>query len=132
MIAVDTHALIWWVTSQTDRLSPAGKRALNGELQGGKVFVSSITAWEIAILVARGRIELAADLREWLATVGRIGPIEFVPVDNEIAVRSTQLGDMFHKDPADRFIVATCMKLGVPLVTADDKIRRYPHITTIW
>jgi PIN domain nuclease of toxin-antitoxin system len=113
-------------------LSLAGKRALDGELQGGKVFVSSITAWEIATLVARGRIELTTDPRQWLATAGRIGPVEFVPVDNEIAVRSTQLGDMFHKDPADRSIVATCMKLGVPLVTADDKIRRYPHIATIW
>jgi PIN domain nuclease of toxin-antitoxin system len=132
VIAVDTHALIWWVTSQTDRLSLAGKRALDGELQGGKVFVSSITAWEIAILVARGRIELAGEPQEWLATVGRIGPVEFVPVDNEIAVRSTKLGDIFHRDPADRFIVATLMKLGVPPVTADEKIRRYPHITTIW
>lgn len=132
MIAVDTHALMWWVTGEAAKLSPAGKRALDSELLGGKVYVSSITAWEIAILVTRGRIELAIDPLRWLAIVGRIEAVEFVPIDNEIAVRSTHLGDGFHKDPADRFIVAMCMKMGVPLVTADDKIRRYPHVTTIW
>jgi len=89
------------------------------------------TAWEIATLTARGRITPATEPRWWLATAGRIGPVEFVPADNEIAVRSAQLGDMIHKDPSDRFIVATCMKPGVPPVTAGDTIGRYARVTTI-
>lgn len=96
------------VGHEPDRQTEPCRQARPGRrIAGGKVFVSSITAWEIAILVARGRIELAGEPQEWLATVGRIGPVEFVPVDNEIAVRSTKLGDIFHRDPADRFIVAT-------------------------
>lgn len=132
MIAVDTHALIWWVTGETSKLSPLAKKTLDGELRGGKVYVSAITAWEIALLVARDRVTLTGDVMQWLETVGRIEPIEYVPIDNDIAVRSTQLGDGFHKDPADRYIVAMSMKLAVPLVTADDKIRRYPRVATIW
>lgn len=132
MIAIDTHVLVWWVTGETERLSAAAKRALDDARAGGKVYVSSITAWEIALLVARRRLVIADDPMRWLATVGRIGAVEYVPIDNEIAVRSTQLGDAFHRDPADRYIVATCQKLAVPLVTADEKIRRYPHVRTIW
>lgn len=132
VIAVDTHVLVWWVTSDTGKLSAAARGALDDARSGGKVYVSSITAWEIALLVARRRLVISEDPMRWLATVGRIGAVEYVPIDNEIAVRSTQLGDSFHKDPADRYIVATCQKLAVPLVTADEKIRGYPHIKTIW
>lgn len=56
----------------------------------------------------------------------------FVAVDNEIAVKSTELPGEFHKDPADRIIVATARKLAAPLITVDDKIRAYPHVRTIW
>ena len=58
--------------------------------------------------------------------------MEFVPIDNEIAVKSTRRGEEFHKDPADRWIVATSQTLGAPLVTADAKILKYPHVATIW
>ena len=53
-------------------------------------------------------------------------------VDNEIAVKSVELPGEFHKDPADRLIVATARKMAAPLVTADDKIRAYPHVRTLW
>ena len=132
MIGIDTHVLVWWANGDTDRLSPAALDALDAALSGGKIFMSSITAWEIAMLAARGRLLLSEDVRHWLDVVAGVPAVEFVPVDNEIAVLSTRLGDGFHRDPADRFIVATCQKLAVPLVTADEKIRRYPHLTTIW
>jgi PIN domain nuclease of toxin-antitoxin system len=64
--------------------------------------------------------------------VGQIESGLFVPVDNEIAVRSVELPGEIHKDPADRMIVATARKLAAPLVTADEKIQNYPHVRTIW
>ena len=72
------------------------------------------------------------DVEEWLSAVEQIEAVNFVPVDNEIAVRSAQLPGEFHKDPADRIIVATSRKLGAPLVTADEKIRGYRHVRSIW
>lgn len=132
VIVVDTHVLLWWFSGEIRKLSARAWKAIDLERSGGTIFVSSITAWEIAILADRGRIGLTTDALSWLEKVSRIEAIKFVPVDNEITVRSTQLGPEFHKDPADRFIVATCQKLAAPLVTADKNIRRYPHIRTIW
>jgi len=84
------------------------------------------------MLVAKGRIALSMDIEEWLSVVSQIEAVSFMPVDNEIAVKSVELPGEFHKDPADRIIVATARKLAAPLVTADDKIRGYPHVRTIW
>ena len=75
---------------------------------------------------------MLVDVAEWLSYVGSIEAVNFVPVDNEIAVKSTELPGDFHKDPADRLIVATARKLAAPLVTADEKIRAYQHVRTIW
>lgn len=132
MIVLDTHVLIWWASGATDQLSSAAKQAIAQEVDGGQIVVSSISAWELAMLVAKGRLALSMDVAEWLACVGAIESVSFVPVDNAIAVKSTELPGEFHKDPADRFIVATARKLAAPLVTADEKIRAYPHVRTIW
>ena len=84
------------------------------------------------MLVSRGRITLSVDVTAWLAVVEEIDCLKFIPVNNEIAVAAVHLPGDFHKDPADRLIVATARKLGAPVVTADEKIRVYPHIRTIW
>jgi PIN domain nuclease of toxin-antitoxin system len=129
---LDTHCLLWWVTGDHDRLSAAADAAIAIENQSKSIIVSSITAWEIAQLVERGRIELGTDLAAWLALVETIPTVVFVPVDNEIGVKSVNLPGNFHRDPADRIIVATARKHGVALVTADERIRSYPHVRTIW
>lgn len=132
MIVLDTHALLWWASGDKAQLSTAALQAIEAEMSGGQIVVSSISAWELAMLVAKGRVALSMDVSEWLSVVGQIAEIRFVPVDNEIAVKSTELPGEFHKDPADRIIVATARKLAAPLVTADDKARAYPHVRTIW
>lgn len=132
MIVIDTHILLWWFSDEEARLSRLAFRTLERERDEGSIFISSATAWEIAVLASRKRIGLTSDVFEWLETVGGLAAIKFIPIDNEIAFRSTRLGDDFHKDPVDRFIVATAQKLSVPLVTADEKIRRYRGVETIW
>ena len=131
MIVLDTHALVWWVTGDTS-LSKRAKNAITRELAGGEIVVSSISAWEIATLVAREKLVLTMDVGSWLVTVGQIEGVRFVPVDVEIATKSVALPGEFHNDPADRMIVATARKLAVPLVTKDAKIRSYAHVKTIW
>jgi PIN domain nuclease of toxin-antitoxin system len=131
LIVLDTHALIWWVANDPT-LSKKAKNAIDRELAGGDIIVSSITAWEIAMLVEKGRLVLAMDVGNWLYTVAQIGVVHFHPVDVEIATKSVSLPGEFHNDPADRMIVATARKLAVPLVTKDEKIRSYAHVKTIW
>lgn len=132
LIVLDTHVLVWWASGAVEHLSDMAARAIEHERSGGRIVVSSISAWELAMLVARGRVALSTDVEAWLALVTRIEAVEFVPVDNAIAVRSIELPGTFHKDPADRIIVATARKLGAPVVTADEKIRAYQHVRAVW
>ena len=132
MIVLDTHILIWWATGDLTKLSPNAISAINQELAGGEIIISSITAWEIAMLIAKERIVISMDLDEWLSTIAQIEAVKFYAVDNDIAVKSASLPSEFHKDPADRMIVATARKLGCGLVTADEKILNYQHVKSIW
>lgn len=133
MIVIDTHVLLWWADASGE-LSPAAQSAIDREIdnEAGEILVSSISAWEIATLIAKERLSLSMDVSVWLATVAQIAAIRFIPVDNEIGVKSTELPGDFHKDPADRIIVATARKFAAPLLTADQKILAYPHVKTIW
>lgn len=131
MIVLDTHALVWWVAGD-DALSVRARSAIKKELSGGEIVVSSISTWEIAMLVAHEKLVLAVDVDAWLATLAEIEVLRVAPVDVEIAVKSVSLPGKFHKDPADRMIVATARMLGAPLVTKDEKIRAYAHVKTIW
>ena len=130
MIVLDTHALIWWVNGTAD-LSPEAIQAITTALEKNTLLVSSISAWELAMLVSRGRVALSMGVTEWLALVEQIQGLRFIPVDNGIAVKSTLLPGEFHKDPADRIIVATAQHFGATLISVDEKIRAYPHIRSM-
>lgn len=131
MIVLDTHTLVWWL-SDSSKLSAKARKAISSQQGEGKLIVSSISAWEMAMLVQRGRLALTIDVNDWLSHVARLEAIRFMPIDNQIAVRSTALPGQFHNDPADRMIVATAQQVGAPIVTSDRKIRDYEHVATIW
>lgn len=132
MIVLDTHVLLWWV-GDSGQLSVAAKKVIDKTIsQGGEVIISTISAWEVSMLINKKRLVLSMDIESWFDEVSQIDGVRFLPVDNEIGIKSTVLPGNFHKDPADRMIVATARKLAVPLVTADDKIRNYQHVKTIW
>ena len=84
------------------------------------------------MLVARGRLELTMPVRDWIAISEGLSFLHFVPVTNNIAIKSVQLPGELHGDPADRLIVATALSMGSALVTKDEKILNYPHVKTIW
>jgi PIN domain nuclease of toxin-antitoxin system len=131
VIVLDTHALVWWANGD-GALSKKAKTAIERELHGGEIVVSAICAWEIAMLVEREKLVLSMDVASWLTTVSAIDAVRFVPVDVEIGLKSMDLPGDFHKDPADRMIVATARKFAAPLVTRDEKIRAYKHVKTVW
>lgn len=133
MIVLDTHVLIWWVSGDK-QLSSNAKIAIEKELstEDGMVLVSAISAWEIAMLVKADRLILTMTVDDWLETASAIEGVRFSPVNNLLGVESTRLPGDFHKDPADRMIVALARHLNVPLVTADTKIQAYKHVLSIW
>lgn len=131
LIVLDTHVWIWWVASP-EQLSPEAERAIAASVRGGGVYVSSISCWEVAMLVKNGRLRLTLSTGEWVARSVALPFLHFVPVDNQVYLRSVDLSGPLHDDPADRVIVATALSLGMPLVTKDRRLQGYPHLETIW
>lgn len=131
MILLDTHALIWWVSGDA-RLPESTAKLITQNLAENAVLISAISAWEMAQLVVRDRLVLSRPVSDWLDLVQAINGVYFVPIDHRVAVESVSLPGDFHKDPADRFLVATARLLGATLISCDDKIRAYAHVNTFW
>jgi PIN domain nuclease of toxin-antitoxin system len=131
MMVLDTHVWLWWISSP-EKLAADAARAINDAAENNGILISSISAWELALLVEKGRLMLSIDVQDWIRKTESLPFVRFVPVDNAIALRSVSLPGTFHADPADRIIAATALVMGLPLVTKDEKIRAYPHLRTIW
>jgi len=132
LIVLDTHVLLWWVSGVV-KLSPKAAKIISEHqsLEHG-ILVSAITGWEIAMLVEKGRLTLNMEVEAWLEEVGRIPAVKFMPIDNVVAVKSSCLPGEFHKDPADRMLVALARQGSHSLVTADKKILNYAHVKSVW
>lgn len=131
MIVLDTHAWIWFVNDPR-QLSARARRAIMEAMSLRSVYISSISAWEVALLVARGRLELTLDVQDWIAKSEALPFFTFVPVDNAIFLRSVLLPGPLHADPADRIIIATAIMKGTPVVSKDERIRKYSGVKSIW
>jgi len=131
VIVLDTHAWIWFV-SNSELLSEKAGKAADDAKKKRRIFVSSISVWEVALLTAKGRLSLTTDVSDWIAKSEMLPFVRFIPVNNGIALKSVNLPQPIHNDPADRIIIATAMITGFPLVTKDQKISDYPYVQTIW
>ena len=123
LILLDTHSLIW-----LDQADPAlggiAKSTTDQALQSGRLAVSAMSFWEVAMLLAKGRLGLRAAPAPWRRDLLNWGLLEY-PVTGEIAVAAVELSN-FHADPIDRLIVATAQEQGARLVTADRQILAWP------
>jgi len=131
MIVLDTHVWLWWI-SNPELLSAAARKTLDHAMAEGEICISSISAWEVAILVKMGRLDLTMPTEDWIARSETLRFLRFVPVDNRIGLKSASLPGQLHADPADRIIIATTISLGGALITKDEKIRKYQHVRTVW
>ena len=120
---LDTHVLLWWV-NDPDRLSPAQREVVASVSPSCPVLVSDISLWEIATLHGLGRIRLAVPLREWLEKATAPPLVRRTGITPAVAAESAALPDSFHRDPADRILVATARVLGATLLTEDRRIIR--------
>lgn len=118
---LDTHILLWWL-GEDPRLSPEQRQVLEQADATSPLWVADITLWEIATLFSLGRIKLHLPLREWLEQATAPPLVQRVPITPAVAAQVAALPDSFHRDPADRIIVATARVLGATLVTRDRRI----------
>jgi PIN domain nuclease of toxin-antitoxin system len=128
VIVLDTATWIWRA-SDPKRLTTSARRAID---EAERVLVCAISVWEVAMLVAKRRIQLDRPVEQWVDIALALPGIQLAPLEPAIAVRSTKLPGEFHPDPADRIIVATALENAVAIITPDDRIRSYPHVQTAW
>jgi PIN domain nuclease of toxin-antitoxin system len=119
VIVLDTHALLWMDRNDAS-LGTQSRRLIEDAWRTNTVAVSAISFWEVAMLAQRGRIVLPVDIEIWRADLLQAG-VQEISVNGRISILATSFHNL-HRDPADRFIVATAMQHGALLVTADSKI----------
>ena len=119
MIVLDTHALLW-MDRNDPMLGPQARALIENTWRSDVVAVSAISFWETALLADRGRIVLPVSAEAWRLDLLQAGLRE-IAVDGRVSLLATRLEGL-HRDPADRFIVATSLQLGATLVTADRQI----------
>lgn len=133
MILLDTHIWIWWVDGD-NRLSPGHVSFLETYEEEG-LGVSAISCWEVAVSVNKGKLTLKPDkapsVLAWITGALSYPGVTLLDLTPQIAVAAYELPGKFHKDPADRIIVATARERDVELVTVDKRIIDYSHVETI-
>lgn len=121
MILLDTHVWVRWVDPEANPLSPGIIDCIETTEE---LAVSAVTCWEVAWLTRRGRLQLALSLPDWLDQALQGSNVICIPVDQKIAVRAASLPE-HHRDPVDRFIIATAIEQQARLISLDSDFPAY-------
>jgi PIN domain nuclease of toxin-antitoxin system len=128
MVLLDTHAFVWLVSDQT-QLESEGLALISKNMNS--IYISSITALEISLLVKKERLILPVAPDIFLESALEHHNIEEIPVEKNILFKSSNLPDI-HNDPFDRIIIATAQIKNMKLITKDLNIKKYPDLITVW
>ncbi len=127
-ILLDTH--IWvWMCDSPEKLSIKAKKAIRS---ANLCYVSSISAWEIGMLINKNRLILTTSLDNWIHSSIEKAGLTLIDINLDIAIESTRLPEPCHCNPADKFLIATARVENLSLITADKIIRNYSYCRTVW
>lgn len=128
MIILDTHAWVWWLT-KPEKLGRKAARAID---KSARIGVCSISAWEIASKAEAGKLRFDRAYDIWIdEALTQDARIELLHILPRIAVDAVRLS-WSHRDPADRFVVATARAHHAKLITADEEIQRSGLVACLW
>ena len=120
---LDTHAWVWWVQGDA-RLGRHIIQKLDDLPADDRPAISDISLWEVATLLSLGRLEFPGTLESWLAIAASPKTVRILPITTRIAAEVARLPNSFHRDPADRLIVATSRVHGLRVLTKDAAIAK--------
>ena len=132
-LLLDTHVWIWFMLASTE-LAIGGRQVINRAAASGQLRIAAISVWEAALLASRGRVALGRPLAQWITEAVSAPGLSIEPLLPQIAVEACSLPEVFHRDPADRLIVATARVANATLMTRDRRILDYAargHLTAI-
>ncbi len=127
---LDTHAWVWWICGDS-RLTPRERETLDNLPPSERPVLAEISLWEVAMLVERGRLELDMDLERWLAVASAPATVELARITPAVAAEVARLPEKFHRDPADRLIVATARVRKLRVLTRDRNITA-ARVVSLW
>lgn len=127
---LDTHVWIWWMLGDP-RLEARDRDALDALPPDKRPLLCDISLWEFATLVDLGRVEIDVPIGDWLAVAASPATVCVHSITPAIVAEMNRLPSTFHRDPADRLIVATARSLKRPLATHDRKIRK-SRLASLW
>ena len=128
IVLLDTHVWIW-AFEGCERLGVSTREIL--ENQENERWISPVSTSEIARLIEGGDFVINCPFDSWFEqSIVDLG-LKTQEVSHQIAMKAYQLPGSFHRDPADRQIVATAICHGLTLMTADERIMQYPAVKTI-
>jgi PIN domain nuclease of toxin-antitoxin system len=127
---LDTHVLLRWFAA-SDALSPRQRRVIDAASASEPLLISDITFWEVATLHELGRIKLSLPLATWLERVAAVARLAWIGISPAVAAEVAALPATFHRDPADRIIVASARVHGAALLTQDERIIKADLVETI-
>jgi PIN domain nuclease of toxin-antitoxin system len=123
-LLLDTCAAIWFAEDQD--VSEAALDALDEAFDAGAhVCLSPISAWEVGLLVARGRIKLPATPQLWFRRLIELPGMKLADMSPDVLVASSFLPGTLPSDPADRILAATAREFGYILITRDRPLLNY-------
>jgi PIN domain nuclease of toxin-antitoxin system len=123
-LLLDTCALIF-LTDKV-RMAAAAIDAMRAANEGaGTTYVSPISAWEIGMLTAHGRLQLLIRPERWFANLFDAPGVALAPLSPDLLIASSYLPGKPPKDPTDRIIAATARELGATLITRDRALLDY-------
>lgn len=120
----DTCTAIW--IYEKARLSPAALEAMSAAHRDGvPSYISPITAWEVGMPAARGRLQLLIRLERWFSNLFEVPGVRLAEMSPDVLIASSNLPGKPPKDPTDRIIAATARELGATLITRDRALLDY-------
>lgn len=123
-ILLDTHVAIW-LSDGSSNISTQTLKLIENGFHDGLLCISTISAWEIGLLVSRNRLDLRRQPMSWFIEFVDRFRVNIAELTAEIAISSSYLPGKLHGDPADRMIIATAMAHSAQIVTADKNIVSY-------
>lgn len=120
-LLLDTHVLLWSALSPARIAKPCREEIASPD---NDVFVSVVSAWEIAIKQSLGKLELSRPAEKWLPEVVRRSGFAWALFGAADALRVRAL-PWHHRDPFDRLLVANAIQQGLTLATHDEELDAY-------